>query len=87
MSQPFCKLFETVEYGQILVMLAESEDGRPELKVAVRPDGCWASAVAMTFPGTDRGYDLAEQALDRMDEATAIKSVLPIFEALTEEPG
>lgn len=86
MSEKFCKLFEDPEKGQILVFLSENEEGEPQLRFQVRPTGAWVAAVSMTFPDSEQGYgcDRAERALERVDLATALRAVEPIFEAMGE---
>ncbi|MDX5979590.1 hypothetical protein [Vreelandella alkaliphila] len=69
----FAKLFNDTPHGQILVKLGTShdEDG-PEVRFFFYPPGLGECSIALAFEDTDAGWWQAEQAIERVDEQTAI---------------
>jgi hypothetical protein len=79
----FAKLYET-ERGQVLVMLKEGDEGGPEIRFFVQPEGLGVCSVALSWDdGTEESWAKADAAFERMNEAAALKSVAPIYR-LTE---
>lgn len=67
----FAKIFQVSPYGQILVLLDENDEGEPALKVSVKPEGWGVCSTQISFPDTDEGWENAETAFKRSDEAFA----------------
>lgn len=76
----FAKLFERPYYGQVLVVLdADVESGRPELRWSVSPPELGVCSLALGFADSDAGWDDAEAALAKADETTADDIARQIF--------
>ena len=78
--EQFAKLFETEEYGQILVMLDTGEEAKPEVRFSFMPKNLGVCSVALKFKDTDEGWDKAEAAFASFDEAKAIEAIRPTIE-------
>lgn len=77
----FAKLFETKEYGQILIMLDTGEDAAPEVRFSFTPANLGICSIALQFKDTDEGWDKAEEAFNGFDsEEKAIEAVKPTIE-------
>lgn len=80
----FCKLYETEECGQVLVMLDSGDEG-PEVRFYFQPVGLGVCAQKLGFTYDDAGWDKAEKAFEKVDEAIAIELVtsllanIPVF--------
>lgn len=56
MTAQFAKLFETEEYGQILVKLdASPDEHEPEVRFFVNPPGLGVCSFAAGYPDSDKG--------------------------------
>jgi hypothetical protein len=73
MSEPFAKLYETSELGQVLVKLDRSEESTPEVRVYIAPPKLGICSLAYSWRDDDEGWDKAEAYLASMDEAKAIE--------------
>ncbi len=67
----FAKLFETVEFGQILVKLGEHEDGSPEIRWYAEPPMLGICEFAVLYEDNDEGHRKAEEILSGLDEEMA----------------
>lgn len=69
---PFCKVFETEESGQIVVMKSQNDDGQPSINFYVQPpvERMEVSFLAAVFTGTEAGKE-RDKHFDKVDEATA----------------
>lgn len=67
----FAKIFDSSKYGQILAKRDTNDEGAPELRIFFEPPQLGVCSVALNFPDTDAGYDLAQEALERMDAGRA----------------
>lgn len=45
MSEQFAKVFDSKDYGQVLALVRDGEDGRPELRWFALPSGLWCVRV------------------------------------------
>lgn len=78
----FAKLFDRPGYGQVLVVLdANNETGKPELRWSARPPELGVCTMSLGFPDSDAGWDAAEDALAKADEAAADLMAREIFRA------
>lgn len=69
----FAKLFNDTPHGQILVKLGTShDDSRPEVRFFFYPPGLGECSIALAFDDNNAGWWQAEQAMERVDEQTAI---------------
>lgn len=73
--KPFAKIFGS-DWKQILVKLDANEDGLPEVRVYFQPEQLGVCAVALAWDDdTDKSWDLAEAAFEKMDQSRAEKLV------------
>ena len=81
----FCKIFQSDEYGQILVVNDTNDDGRPSVQVkfnALSQFGiCSIDAV---FNDNDAGYAAADKAFKTMTADNAIKAVANVVDSLND---
>lgn len=82
----FAKLFETKEYGQILVLLQSGDTCDVEVRVFAQPPNLGVSSFAFQFEkeDEDEAWDLAQEAFNEIDEAKA-KDLVKTFFKHTEE--
>lgn len=72
MMEKFCKLFESEEYGQILLKLDHAEDKEgAELRMFVQPPDLGVCSFALFYGDEDADWDRAEKALADMDQTKA----------------
>lgn len=67
----FAKLYETKEYGQVLVKIDRGDDGDPEVRTYFQPVSLGVCSLAITFDDTDGGWGRAEKMFDNMTEESA----------------
>lgn len=68
----FAKLYETPEYGQILVKLdVHPDENTPEVRYYIQPHNLGVCSYALGWPDTDEGWDKAEQWFALVDEEDA----------------
>lgn len=79
----FCKLFETKEYGQILVMLEDGDDGA-SVRFFFDPgvEVLGVCNIAIGFSASEEGWDAAEACLAATDEEKAIHIIKPVIDKL-----
>ncbi|MBX9348786.1 hypothetical protein K5M36_16990 [Chromobacterium vaccinii] len=77
--KPFAKLYETTEYGQVLVMLDQNDDGNPAISFHAKPEDLGVCSTSLAFPDTEDGWDKAEAVFESIDEDVAKKGVADIF--------
>lgn len=75
----YCKIYETDKHGQLLVKIDRNEAGIPEVRFYAQPEGLGVCSLAVSFTDDDEGWDLAEAAFAKADEAFCIKHTEPIF--------
>ena len=70
----FAKLYETEETGQVLLKLAEGEEG-PEVRYYFVPKGLGVCSTALEFKDSEKGtaWDKAEAYFNKIDEESAIQ--------------
>lgn len=66
----FCKLYETSELGQVVVLL-DTEDGMPAVQFLFKPAGLGVCKQALKFPDTEEGWDNAEAVFNKVDAQKA----------------
>lgn len=69
--EKFCKLFETEEYGQILVKLDMNTEDSPEVRIYFQPEDLGVCSVALTHDDNDEGWERAEKSFNSVDEEKA----------------
>jgi hypothetical protein len=75
-TAPFAKLFETKEYGQILVISDQDDEGNPALKIMCQLPHLGALAtVTSSFDDKDSGYDKRDEGFAKINEEMAVKMV------------
>jgi hypothetical protein len=79
----FAKLLTLPDVGQVWVKIARGDDGGdPEVRFYCQPKGWGVLSLAMKFSDDDKGWDAAEAAFARADEAIARKVVDTILGTL-----
>ncbi len=76
----FCKVYETEEYGQIVVQLDESQEGEPEVKLSFRTPLGGVSSVRIGFEDTDDGWFDRGIMFDNYTELMSKLIVEAVFE-------
>jgi len=71
----FCKLFETEEYGQLLVLFDTNEECKPSVKILFTTNGLGVCSVGPTFEDTEEGWSEAEDLFERLDEDVATNMI------------
>lgn len=70
----FARIFETAEFGQILVKLGEHENGAPEIRWYAKPPMLGVSEFATLYEDSDEGLKVAERVFSCVDEEMAIQA-------------
>ncbi len=80
----FAKLFQSNKYGQILAVRQDNDEGIPELRVNVHPDGLGVCSIALSFSDEDKdeGYEKRDDAFEILDLETAEETVKLIFDSI-----
>lgn len=80
MITQFAKLFETEEYGQILVKLdSDPDDHAPEVRFYVNPPDLGVCSFAAGYPDSDEGWDAAQAYFDKCDLEMAVSAAAKVF--------
>ncbi|MBK1736153.1 hypothetical protein CKO15_12900 [Halorhodospira abdelmalekii] len=66
--EPFCKLHEHSELGQIMVLLDEGAENGPQIRIHVRSPGFSVCCLDFPYPDSDSGLDEAREAFGAMTE-------------------
>lgn len=80
----FAKLFESEEYGQIVVIRQNNDDGEPEVRFFLRPkiDGLRVCAVAAA--GKDDSEE-SEKAMDAIFDKTDLQAAEEMASTVNDE--
>jgi len=70
----FAKLFETEEYGQVLVKIGGNDRG-PEIHVCYLPDETGIRSTRISYEDTNEGAAVARILFDQTNEKTVLKLV------------
>lgn len=62
----FAKMFESEEYGQVVVM-NDDLDGLPAVVVFFQPEGMGVCKAALKFSDDEEGYDKCDAAFEKVD--------------------
>ena len=83
--QKFAKLFETEDYGQLLLMMNNDEKGNPETTLYFTAEGLAVCSISVygTVNASDAAFELVEKLFNRFDESAAIKTVKTIVDQLS----
>lgn len=81
----FAKLFESAEFGQILVTRDMSDDG-PALIFQAEPPGLGVCATLAHFQDTDAGWDARDKAFEAVTLEDAEGMAGTIFAAARQLP-
>lgn len=82
--RPFARIFETDDFGQILVTLGQADDGAPEVRWTIQPPGLAPCAVGVAFVDTADGETKARALFEAMDEAGARRAAQDLLNDLAE---
>lgn len=76
MSKQFCKLFESDELGQVLVMLdTDTDECKPYVIFYCNPEGFGVCSKAVKFEDSKEGFDNAKEFFDSVTEERALSVV------------
>lgn len=78
----FAKLYESKEYGQVLVMLDTGDDGTPCVSFYAEPEGFGVCSISSKFKDTEEGWDKAEAFFEKVDDEIALKAASSICDGL-----
>jgi len=70
----FAKLFETEEYGQVLVKIGGNDRG-PEIHVCYLPDATGIRSSRITYEDTEKGAAVARTLFDLTNEKSVLELV------------
>lgn len=78
----FAKLFDTEEFGQIVVLNQTDDGGNPQLAFLFNPRGLGVCTIAVNFTNGDeeKCAAAADAAFDSIDEAAACNAVRAVTE-------
>ena len=74
----FAKLFQSEKYGQLVVIMQGSDDGRPELRIFMQPSGYGVCSMGLQYEDSDSGWGKCEANFEKADLAWAERMVQPI---------
>lgn len=77
--EKFAKLFESEVYGQILVLM-DTEEGDPVLKISVCPPGLGVCSCTIKFEDDDADLDDQEKAFSEFTQEMGEEIAASIFE-------
>lgn len=82
----FAKVYETEQYGQILALMQNNDDGDPEIRFFAKPPGLGVSSIALSFGDSndDESWDRQEKAWELVNEEAATGAVKSMFDMLAE---
>jgi hypothetical protein len=82
----FAKLFETKQYGQILVLRKPSSDGKPAVFFMSQPphDFLGVCSQELGFDETPEGSEAADHCFDTMTEEKAIEATALMLKQIEE---
>ena len=81
----FAKLYETDEFGQILVKLDQSDgDCVPEVRIYFEPENLGVCSTAFKYKDSDDGWDKAEKYFNEIDQSTAMSTVNGVIQQLAQ---
>lgn len=76
----FARLCNTSKFGQILLVIDSSDDGKPQLAISFKPPELGVCTVKHSFKDDDDGWDAAEKSFLKLcDESELIKRITPVF--------
>lgn len=68
----FAKLFESEKHGQLVVIKQTDDDGSPEIRLFVLPDGLGVCSVAVGFKDdSEQSCDACEEIFEQFDMEAA----------------
>lgn len=77
----FAKIFETEEYGQVLVVKDINDVGNPCVNVSSEPEGYGVCTMGISYKDNDDGWEKQEAYFDSFDLADAEKAAKAIFDS------
>lgn len=86
----FAKIFYSEEYGQILLKIDTDEDGNPEIRAYIEPDGFGVCSLALKSDNdSQEAFDNFSDAFSKMDEKDSIALLSPLLKScgLLNEEG
>ena len=80
----FCKIFDSSEYGQILVKIdRHPETGNPEVRFFIQPEKLGVCSISFGFTDDEDGWHSADRNFYNTDLAYAEKIAKQIIESTT----
>lgn len=69
----FCRIFETVKHGQILVQLLRMESGEPLIGWSITTGDYHVDGIDVVYENSDNGWFQAESAFQQFDTEMAYR--------------
>lgn len=69
--EQFAKLYETEEWGQILIVF-DTEDGMPRVSTRCHVPGIGVANFKIVLPNNEEGWEQAERMFHAIDEPRAV---------------
>lgn len=83
-TDTFAKIFETKEYGQILVTKDIDDNGDPAIIFSVKPDELGVCKLSSSYKDTDNGRMIQNKTFDDCDIETAKQAADVVFNSTKE---
>lgn len=81
----FCRIFDTVKHGQILVQLLKSKDeGAPYIEWTISTDDYGTDGIEVLYSNTEDGWFQAKSAFEQFDTEMAYR-VADVILSLSDE--
>ena len=80
----FAKLFDRPKFGQVLVTLDTSSEGKPELRWHCQPPGAHVCSLTVSFSDKQDGWTAARTALEAAGDAQADAAAQMLFETASK---
>jgi len=77
----FCKIFQSEDYGQILIMNDTNVDDRPSVQIKFNcMEDFGVCSIDAVFNDDDKGHDSADKVFESMTEEKATKAVAKVVD-------
>lgn len=75
----FAKLFDTPR-GQVLVKVDADQEGAPEIRFYVKPEGFGVNSVAFGYEDSDQGWIDAEEGFEKVSYEMAEAAAKQVYD-------
>lgn len=78
----FAKIYNTADFGQVLLMKDEDDNGAPELVVACQPKGFGTCKLKFGYSDDEDGWNKLDEAFETLGFEFAYKGAAQMHEML-----